>query len=97
MVRGKNSAPVKRQGVLLVVGDTNSALCLQDRQDFPVNRVAGPDPGAWASRSYVWPKGLREVHLAAAAKHEATGRISFGLCCSNEHEYIEHGLSLIHI
>ena len=40
MVRGKNRAPVKRQGVLLVVGDANSALGLHDRQDFPVNRVA---------------------------------------------------------
>lgn len=40
MVRGKNRAPVKRQGVLLVVGDANSALSLHDRQDFPVNRVA---------------------------------------------------------
>ena len=40
MDRGKNRAPVKRQGVLLVVGDANSALGLHDREDFPVNRVA---------------------------------------------------------
>ena len=40
MVKGKNRAPVKRQDVLLVVGDANSALGLHERQDFPVNRVA---------------------------------------------------------
>ena len=40
MVKGKNRAPVKRQDVLLVVGDANSALGLHDRQDFLVNRVA---------------------------------------------------------